>query len=117
MDRRVLGLTGERVAEHELVRRGYRVLARNVRTRMGEIDLVCHDAAGYAFVEVKTRRAGSFVTAMEAVDGRKARRLAALAELWLARRGMRDAPWRVVVAALTVSEEGTRVELLPLETR
>ena len=112
-----MGLAGERVAEAELLRLGFRVLARNVRSRMGEIDLVCHDAAGYAFVEVKTRRAGSFVTAVEAIDRRKAWRLAALAESWLAHRGLRHAPWRVLVAALTVDEGGTRLELLPLETR
>ncbi|HEU5288048.1 MAG TPA: YraN family protein [Candidatus Limnocylindria bacterium] len=116
MDRRVLGLAGEHLAEHELVRRGMRVVARNVRTRIGEIDLVCRDRDGYAFVEVKTRRAGSFVAALEAVDRRKAERLAVLAESWLAQRGERHAPWRILIAALTVSEGGTLVELLPLET-
>ena len=111
----MLGLAGERLAERELERLGLRVVARNVRTRIGEIDLVCRDAAGYAFVEVKTRRAGSFVAALEAVDRRKAQRLAVLAESWLAARGERHVMWRVLVAALTVGDAGTRVELLPLE--
>jgi putative endonuclease len=115
VERRVLGLAGEHFAERELVRVGYRIVARNVRTRMGEIDLICVDRAGYAFVEVKTRRAGSFVAAVEAVDRRKAERLAALAESWLAHRGERDRPWRILVAALTVTASGTTVELLPLE--
>ena len=117
MDRRVLGLAGERLAERALERAGLRVVARNVRTRMGEIDLVCRDRDGYAFVEVKTRRAGSFVSALEAVDRRKAARLELLAESWLAQRGQRNARWRVLVAALTVSADGTAVELLPLEAR
>ncbi len=114
VERRVLGLAGERLAERELARRGYRVVARNVRTRIGEIDLVCRDRSGYAFVEVKTRRGGSFVAAIEAVDARKARRLAVLAESWLARRGERAVPWRILVAALTVGSGGTRVELVDL---
>src|SRR2546428_13482306 len=80
--RRVLGLAGEHLAERELARRGLRVVARNVRTRFGEIDLICHDARGYAFVEVKTRRAGSFVAAADAVDARKAPRLAAPGQSW-----------------------------------
>ena len=113
--RRVLGLAGEHLAERELARHGLRVVARNVRTRFGEIDLVCRDARGYAFVEVKTRRAGSFVAAAEAVDARKAGRLAALAQSWLAHRGERDAVWRIVIAALTVSAEGTRMELVDLD--
>ena len=113
MERRVLGLAGEHLAEQELVRRGMRVVARNVRTRIGEIDMVCRDRDGYVFVEVKTRRAGSFVAALEAIDHRKAQRLAVLAESWLAARGERAARWRILVAALTVDERGTSVELLP----
>lgn len=117
MDRRALGSAGEHLAERELERRGLRVVARNVRTRMGEIDLVCRDGRGYAFVEVKTRRESSFVPAVEAIDARKARRLELLAESWLAARGERGVPWRVLIAALTVGEHGTSVELLPLEPR
>jgi len=113
--RRILGLAGEHLAERELAGRGLRIVARNVRTRFGEIDLICRDARGYAFIEVKTRRAGSFVAAAEAVDARKAARLAALAQAWLAHRGERDAVWRIVIAALTVGPDGTRVELVDLD--
>jgi putative endonuclease len=113
--RRLLGLAGEHLAERELTRHGLRLVARNVRTRFGEIDLICRDERGYAFVEVKTRRAGSFVAAAEAVDWRKAARLEALAQAWLAHRGERDAVWRIVIAALTVSAEGTQVELVDLD--
>lgn len=113
--RRILGLAGEHLAERELVRHGLRVVARNARTRFGEIDLICRDPRGYVFIEVKTRRAGSFVAAVEAVDARKAARLAALAQSWLAHRGERDARWRIVIAALTVSADGTRVELVDLD--
>ncbi len=112
--RRVLGLAGERAAERVLIERGYTVVSRNARTRWGEIDLVCRDASGYVFVEVKTRRASSFVSAVEAVDRRKAARLARLAESWLALRGERGASWRIVVAALTVGTTGARVEVLDL---
>ncbi len=115
MDRRVLGLAGEHVAERELVSRGYEIVARNVRTRLGEIDLVVRDRREYLFVEVKTRRAGSFVAAAEAVDRRKAQRLAVLAQSWLAACGQREARWRIVIAALTVRESGTVVELVDLD--
>lgn len=117
MDRRVLGLAGEHVAERELIRRGYEIVARNVRTRYGEIDLICRRGGGFLFVEVKTRRAGSFVAAVEAVDPRKAARLEMLAQSWLAACGQRAARWRIVVAALTVGANGTRVDLLDVEAR
>ena len=57
--RRALGDSGERIAEDALRRHGLRTVARNSRTRFGEIDLVCRDDRGYVFVEVKTRHAGS----------------------------------------------------------
>src|SRR5919201_2135455 len=117
VERRVLGLVGEHVAERELIRRGYEIVARNVRTRYGEIDLICRDGHGFLFVEVKTRRAGPFVAAVEAVDPRKAARLEMLAQSWLAAGGQRAARWRIVVAALTLDTNGTRVDLLDLERR
>ena len=110
--RRALGSAGERLAEAELARHGLLTVARNARTRWGEIDLVCRERVGYVFVEVKTRRAGSFVAASEAVDARKTRRLARLAQSWLALRGERTAQWRLVVAAVTVGPGPADVALL-----
>lgn len=110
--RRLFGDAGERAAEAELVRRGMRIVARNARTRYGEIDLVCHDARGFVFVEVKTRRASSFVPAVEAVDRLKLYRLAHLSEAWLALHGRRDAPWRLAILALTVGGSGTESQLI-----
>jgi putative endonuclease len=110
--RRLFGDAGERAAEQELVRRGMRVIARNARTRYGELDLVCHDGRGFVFVEVKTRRASSFVTAVEAVSALKLARLARLAEAWLALHGFRAAQWRVVVLAVTSDRGRTVAELI-----
>lgn len=90
------------------------MLERNARTRYGEIDLVCHDGVGYVFVEVKTRRAGSFVTAVEAVGPWKLRRLARLAEAWLALQRQRGAAWRLVLAALTVGPSGTEARIIDI---
>ncbi|CAN5240137.1 YraN family protein [soil metagenome] len=113
--RRGLGSAGERIAEEELARLGLRTVARNARTRYGEIDLVCRDATGYVFVEVKTRRTSSFVHAAEAVDARKLARLARLASAWLASRGERAAPWRLAVVAVTLSGSTPSCELIPVD--
>jgi putative endonuclease len=56
--RRVVGRLGEDLAAEHLTRLGFTTLARNVRTRFGEIDLIVFDGRVLAFVEVKTRRAG-----------------------------------------------------------
>jgi putative endonuclease len=55
--RRALGRLGEELAAAHLQRLGFSVLARNVRTRRGEIDLIAFDGATLVFAEVKTRRA------------------------------------------------------------
>jgi len=57
--RRTLGRLGEDLAAAHLVRCGFSVLARNVRTRYGEIDLIAFDGHSLVFTEVKTRRVSS----------------------------------------------------------
>ncbi len=56
--RRTIGRLGEDLAAQHLTRLGFSTLARNVRTRHGEIDLIVFDGKVLAFVEVKTRAAG-----------------------------------------------------------
>jgi putative endonuclease len=56
--RHLLGRTGEDLALAHLERRGYALVARNHRTRFGELDLVVFDGHTLVFCEVKTRRAG-----------------------------------------------------------
>jgi putative endonuclease len=51
-----LGRLGERLAAEHLERLGFAIVARNHRTRFGEIDLVACDGTTLVFCEVKTRR-------------------------------------------------------------
>jgi putative endonuclease len=57
--RRTLGRCGEDLAAAHLDRLGFSTLARNVRTRYGEIDLIVFDGRTLIFAEVKTRRVRS----------------------------------------------------------
>jgi putative endonuclease len=56
--RHTRGQQGEEHAAQHFERLGFEVLARNHRTRFGELDLVVYDGASLVFVEVKTRRSG-----------------------------------------------------------
>jgi putative endonuclease len=109
--RRQFGDLGEAAAARALERQGIRIVARNARTRYGELDLVGQDASGHVFVEVKTRRRGSFVSAAEAVDGRKLARLQGLALAWASEHRIRGR-LRLVIAAVTVDRAGTSVDLI-----
>ena len=84
---RALGAEGEERAARYLTRRGYRILARNVRADGVEIDLVVGRAGTVAFVEVKTRRSRTHGAGEEAVDSRKRARLARGAAAWLREHG------------------------------
>ena len=81
--RRALGSEGEGRAAQYLERRGYRIVARNVRAGGVEIDLVATRGRLVAFVEVKTRRSARFGGPEEAVDAAKRARLVRGAAAWL----------------------------------
>lgn len=73
------GRRGEAYAAAWLQRRGWDILARRVKTRAGEIDVVARRPGLVAFVEVKVRRAAADLD--HAIDERRLRRVAAAAEL------------------------------------
>ncbi len=85
-DRAETGRRGEELAAAHLVRRGFRILDRNVRGRYGEIDLVASDGAVLAFVEVKTTRARRAVTPFERIGPAQRARVRRLALSWLLSR-------------------------------
>lgn len=84
--------------------RGYRLLARNQRTPLGELDLVCLDAGDVVVVEVKARHGDSCGSALEAIGPRKVGRLQGAALWWLADR--RLLPCRVRFDAVLVELDG-----------
>ncbi|MEA2149781.1 MAG: putative endonuclease [Solirubrobacteraceae bacterium] len=115
--RQHLGRVGEHLALEHLERLGYRLLARNHRTRFGEIDLVVCDDDRIVFVEVKARRADAVAGALESVPPRKQRQVRSMAAAWLVettdRPRARDLRFDVV--AVTVDRHGTLVRLDHLE--
>ena len=76
---------GMNACDEELAAKGYKILARNFRTRQGEIDLVAKKGDRISFVEVKLRRIGSRSLPREAVDCKKQAKLRAAAKLFIAR--------------------------------
>src|SRR3954452_2161010 len=93
--RRSRGALGERIAADHLQHRGYRIVARNYRTRYGELDLVAADERALVFCEVKTRVAGGRsgpAGALDAIGPDKRRQVRALATQWLANTTRRTPP-------------------------
>ena len=76
------GAWGEELAAQFLMRKGYKILARNFRIRQGELDIVASKGKYLAFVEVKTRKNDRFGAACEFITPAKQRRLILAAEYW-----------------------------------
>src|SRR3954464_10414910 len=84
--RRALGGRGEQLAAEHLTRAGYVILARNFRTRFGELHLVAPAEHCLVFCEVKTRIAGTRRGAagpLDAIGPRKRAQVRAMAREWL----------------------------------
>ncbi|HEX8122106.1 MAG TPA: YraN family protein [Solirubrobacteraceae bacterium] len=96
-----LGRDGERLAAEHLERLGYEIVARNHRTRYGEIDLIAVDADTLVFVEVKTRRGRG--RPWDALDDRKQRQVRRMAIAYMAEVDERPKRRRVRFDAIGVS--------------
>ena len=80
--RHAAGQRGEDLAAEHLERLGFQILARNHRTRFGELDLVAYDGEVLVFVEVKTRRSDSR-DPWESLHDRKQSKVRRMAISWL----------------------------------
>lgn len=98
---RWLGNKGERLAVRHLKRQGCRVLARQSRSRIGEIDIVALDGDCIVFVEVKTRSTHAAGHPAEAITFAKQKQLTRVALAWLKSRGLLEHRARFDVVAIT----------------
>jgi putative endonuclease len=102
--RQALGRAAEDAAARWLQRAGLVVLERNVRSALGEIDVVCRDGDVLVFVEVKCRRATWGDAPAAAVSWHKQRRLTRLAQHYLRWRHLEGARCRFDVVSVTLGE-------------
>ena len=109
--RQSLGKLGENLACAALTERGYAIIARRYRTRLGEIDIVARDGDTTVFVEVKLRTASDFGGGAVAVNAAKQRKVALMAMDYLARHRLEDRPCRFDVIAIDAEGDPPRLEV------
>jgi putative endonuclease len=100
-DARGRGQWAEEQALGHLTRHGLRLLQRNFRCRLGELDLIMADGPVVVFVEVRFRSGSSFGAGFETVTRAKQRRIMAAARAYLARHRSDEAPCRFDVVSVT----------------
>ena len=114
IERLRLGSSGEELAGRFLEKSGYRIVARNFRCRLGEIDIIARDGETLVFIEVKTRTGAAFGSPAAAVTMKKQRQIGRAAQWYLAENGLFETPARFDVIAIVRGKGGRhRVEHLP----
>ena len=103
-----LGQRGEDAAAKFLKRKGYRLLARHLDSRLGDLDIVAVDGRTVVFVEVKTRTTTDAGHPTEAIDQRKQRRMTQAALAFLKANRLLEEAARFDVVAITWAEDAAR---------
>ena len=107
-----LGKIGEDLALRKVKRLGYKVVARNYRCPLGEIDLIAKDRGCLVFIEIKTRKGKSVGYAKEAVDGRKRRQISKVALAYMKSNECMDVKARFDVIAINIMGDQKEIEVI-----
>lgn len=94
VNKRELGSVYEKLAGKYLEQQGYKVLEYNFLCKQGEIDLIAKDDKTFVFVEVKYRKANSMVSAIEAVNYTKQKKICKTASYYIYSKGYSNQPCR-----------------------
>ena len=80
-----VGQAGEKAAAALLRREGFKIIERNFRTPLGEIDMIAEEDDVLCFIEVKARRSATYGSPAEAVTLRKQHQIAKVAAVYMSR--------------------------------
>jgi putative endonuclease len=95
-----LGERGEIIAADYLAKQGYKILEKNFRCALGEIDIVAEKSGRLIFAEVKTRTSERFGRPEESVHEIKQRKIVRLAEWYLRAHKIQERPISFLVLAV-----------------
>ena len=87
---------GEEKAAKYLKRQKYKIIKRNFKNQLGEIDIIARQKDVVVFVEVKTRTDESFGYAAEAVDSKKQQKIRNVALLYTQKHNISNFRFDVV---------------------
>lgn len=98
-----LGVLAEDRAEKFLRAGGYKIIQRNYKTKLGEVDIIAKDKDTFCFIEVKSRSSDRFGLGMEAVSALKQKQIAKAALSFLKENKLLDNRARFDVLSLDYS--------------
>ena len=128
MTTKELGNLGEKLACEYIVEKGFKILGKNWRIKLGEIDIIAKKRKRFLdflknnqtihFVEVKALQglATQSIRPQDHVDFKKKRKLAQLAQIWLIKNKYpQNMPYQIDIVAVQVEDggQGYAIEYFP----
>ena len=107
-----LGHLGEKIALKKIKGLGYKLIAKNYRCVLGEIDLIARDGDSLVFIEIKTRKGASIGYAKEAVDQKKMKQISKAALTYMKENDCYDAKSRFDVIAINIKGNKKEIEVI-----
>lgn len=107
-----LGKKGEDLAVAKLQAFKYKIIERNYKCGLGEIDIIAREKDTLVFVEVKTRATHDFGSPAAGVHEKKQRQLSKVALTYLNQKKISDVPARFDVVAVDLISPSPRIEVI-----
>ena len=104
MIKRVSGIKGELEAVEYLINNGYRIIQKNYKNKIGEIDVVAIDREYLCFIEVKKRETSRYGLPREAVNRQKQEKIKKVATFYLVKNKQTEAQVRFDVVDILGNE-------------
>ena len=110
--RQALGRKSEALAAKHLKKAGYKIVTKNYRTKLGEIDIIAKDRGTLVFVEVKARQSARYGTPKAAVTQTKQRKISMVALAYLKATHQMQTAARFDVVSIDYSEGRPVIEVI-----
>ena len=101
-----LGKKGEKLAVDFLRKKGYRIVATNFRSPLGEVDLVAQEGDTTIFVEVKTRKSVECGMPQESITPAKQSQILKTALMYLKKNSLGNGNYRFDVVSIIIGPGG-----------
>ncbi len=106
-----IGVEGEEIAVKSLKRKGYKIVQRNYRCKLGEIDIIAERNGVLIFVEVKTKRTNDFGPPQYAVTPAQRDQISKSALCYIKEKGLTEQSCRFDVITINFSPGSNKSEV------
>ena len=110
-----IGTLGEEAAVKALIKKGYKIIERNYRTKTGEIDIIAKDGEYTCFVEVRLRKTNDFGSPADTINEIKREKIIKTAQLYAVKNKIYDTPMRFDAVLINATVSGNKLKNKKIE--